>query len=83
MAHGLRGKKLARVEKGLLRLVLHRDLAAPAPLPDPSSLQVIPLALLADQMELFDGGYWLWRRLRQPEGIQAELARPLREEGES
>ncbi|MBP6582760.1 MAG: hypothetical protein KA204_04720 [Chromatiaceae bacterium] len=83
VAHGLRGKKLARVEQGLLRLVLHRDLAAPAPLPDPRSFQVIPLALLADQRALFDGGYWLWRRLRQPEGIQAELARPLREEGES
>ena len=83
VAHGLRGKKLARVEKGLLRLVVHRDLLAPPPLPDPLSLRLIPLALLADQMVLFDEGYWLWRRLRRPDHILAELARPLPEEGQT
>ncbi|MBK8639632.1 MAG: GNAT family N-acetyltransferase [Chromatiaceae bacterium] len=83
VAHGLRGKKLARVEKGLLRLVVHRDLLAPPPLPDPLSLRLIPLALLADQMVLFDEGYWLWRRLRPPDHILAELARPLPEEGQT
>lgn len=83
LAHGLRGKKLARVEKGLLRLVVHRDLAVPPPLPDPLSLRLIPLALLPDQMVLFEEGYWLWRRLRRPDHILAEFAQPRPEEGKS
>lgn len=81
LAHGLRGKKMARVEKDLIRLVVHRDLAAPPPLPDPLSLRLIPLALLPDQTALFDEGYWLWRRLRRPDHILAEFARPRPREG--
>ncbi len=82
VAHGLQGKKMARVEQGLQRLVLHRDLAATAPTPDRGSLRLVPLAELADQEGLFERGYWLWRRLRRPEGILAELARPWPGEAE-
>jgi len=75
-AHGLQGKKMARVEGGLLRLVAHRDLAGTPPTPDHDRLRLVPVEELADQGELFDQGYWLWRRIRRPEGSYAELARP-------
>jgi hypothetical protein len=77
VAHGLRGKKLARVEQGCCAWCSIAIWRRPRPCRTPGPSRLIPLALLADQMALFDEGYWLWRRLRRPEGIQAEFARPL------
>ena len=78
VAHGLPAKKLARVGTGLKRLVLHRDVGAPLPQPDPASRVLIPLDQLAaqEQEQRFDAGYWLWRRIKGPDGILGELALP-------
>ena len=76
VAHGLPAKKLARVGTGLKRLVLHRDMEAPLPQPDPASRILIPLEQLAAQEPRFDAGYWLWRRIKGPNGIHGELALP-------
>ena len=76
VAHGLPAKKLARIGNGLTRLVLHRDLEAPLPQPDPASRLLIPHDQLAFQEARFAAGYWLWRRIMTRDGVLGVLARP-------
>ncbi len=76
-AHGVHGKKLVMIADGVWRLLVHRDLESHPPQADPSTTLLIPLSKLAHRKELFDAGFWLWRLVRQPEGLFAELAHPL------
>jgi hypothetical protein len=81
LAKGLQGKQLVRVRGGWVRLLTHRDLEAPAPVPDLTTVQRVLINQLASQEGLFDQGYWLWRRVPGEEGLLAELARPCLGEG--
>lgn len=74
--HHLLGKKLVQVRGGWLRLLTHRDLAQPLPVPDEATSLMLPLADLVEQGPLFDQGYWLWQGVRRDQGIYARLALP-------
>ena len=80
VAHGLPAKKLSPIGNGLTRLILHRDLEAPLPQPDPASRLLIPLDQLAAQEARFAAGYWLWRRIMATDDVFGVLARPRPEE---
>jgi hypothetical protein len=77
-AHGLLGKKLIDVGGGLTRLLVHRDLAVvPKETPGDAARVLVPVERLVDQAARFADGYWLWRRVRDEDGIFAELRRPV------
>lgn len=76
--HGLLGKCLIRVSRGLLRLVSHCDLATTdAPRPDLANQILLPVADLERAAVWFDDGYWLWGRSVESAETCAILARPI------